>query len=47
MPRVADLFEARKAKDHSILAEATGVVSFGSPTKSKERLIITDLIMSV
>ncbi|CAC9599571.1 DNA-directed RNA polymerase beta' subunit (EC 2.7.7.6) [uncultured Gammaproteobacteria bacterium] len=41
LPRVADLFEARKAKDHSILAEATGVVSFGSPTKSKERLIIT------
>ncbi len=41
LPRVADLFEARKAKDHSILAEASGVVSFGNPTKSKERLIIT------
>jgi DNA-directed RNA polymerase subunit beta' len=41
LPRVADLFEARKAKDHSILAEATGVVSFGSSTKSKDRLIIT------
>ena len=42
LPRVADLFEARKAKDHSILAEASGVVSFGNPTKSKDRLIITN-----
>ncbi|MCH9745256.1 MAG: DNA-directed RNA polymerase subunit beta', partial [Proteobacteria bacterium] len=41
LPRVADLFEARKAKDHSILAEESGVVSFGNPTKSKDRLIIT------
>lgn len=41
LPRVADLFEARKAKDHSILAEAAGVISFGNPTKSKDRLIIT------
>jgi DNA-directed RNA polymerase subunit beta' len=41
LPRVADLFEARKAKDHSILAETSGVISFGNPTKSKDRLIIT------
>ena len=41
LPRVADLFEARKAKDHAILAETAGVVSFGSPTKSKVRLLIT------
>ena len=41
LPRVADLFEARKAKDHAILAELSGTVSFGSPTKSKTRLIIT------
>ncbi len=41
LPRVADLFEARKAKDHAILAECSGVVSFGKPTKSKSRLIIT------
>ena len=41
LPRVADLFEARKAKDHSILAEEGGVISFGNPTKSKDRLIIT------
>jgi DNA-directed RNA polymerase subunit beta' len=41
LPRVADLFEARKAKDHAILAESAGVVSFGKPTKSKERLLIS------
>jgi len=41
LPRVADLFEARKAKDHAILAETAGVVSFGIPTKSKVRLLIT------
>jgi DNA-directed RNA polymerase subunit beta' len=41
LPRVADLFEARKAKDNSILAEEAGVISFGNPTKSKDRLIIT------
>ena len=41
LPRVADLFEARKAKDHAILSESAGVVSFGKPTKSKERLLIT------
>ena len=41
LPRVADLFEARKAKDHAILAESAGVVSFGNPTKSKVRMLIT------
>ena len=43
LPRVADLFEARKAKDHAILAETVGVISFGSPTKSKVRMLITGL----
>jgi DNA-directed RNA polymerase subunit beta' len=42
LPRVADLFEARKPKDPAILAEATGTVSFGKETKGKQRLIITD-----
>ena len=42
LPRVADLFEARKTKDPAILAEATGTVSFGKETKGKRRLIITD-----
>ncbi len=42
LPRVADLFEARKPKEPSILAEATGIVSFGKDTKGKQRLVITD-----
>ncbi len=42
LPRVADLFEARKPKDSAILAEYTGTVSFGKETKGKRRLIITD-----
>ncbi|TXH12662.1 MAG: DNA-directed RNA polymerase subunit beta', partial [Gammaproteobacteria bacterium] len=40
LPRVADLFEARKPKDPAILAEISGVVSFGKDTKGKQRLII-------
>ncbi len=42
LPRVADLFEARKPKDPAILAEKSGTVSFGKETKGKRRLIITD-----
>jgi len=42
LPRVADLFEARKPKESAILAEATGTVSYGKDTKGKQRLIITD-----
>ena len=41
LPRVADLFEARKPKEPSILAEISGVVSFGKETKGKQRLVIT------
>lgn len=41
LPRVADLFEARKPKEPAILAEITGTVSFGKETKGKRRLIIT------
>jgi len=41
LPRVADLFEARKPKDQALLAEASGTVSFGKDTKGKQRLIIT------
>ena len=39
---MADLFEARKPKDPAILAECSGIVSFGKDTKGKQRLIITD-----
>jgi DNA-directed RNA polymerase subunit beta' len=42
LPRVADLFEARKPKEAAILAEVSGTVSFGQETKGKNRLIITD-----
>ncbi|MCS4309555.1 DNA-directed RNA polymerase subunit beta' [Rheinheimera pacifica] len=41
LPRVADLFEARKPKDPAILAEISGVISFGKETKGKRRLLIT------
>jgi DNA-directed RNA polymerase subunit beta' len=41
LPRVADLFEARKPKDPFILAEISGTVSFGRETKGKQRLVIT------
>ncbi len=41
LPRVADLFEARKPKEPSILAEISGLVSFGKETKGKVRLVIT------
>ncbi|MEM7433095.1 MAG: DNA-directed RNA polymerase subunit beta' [Pseudomonadota bacterium] len=42
LPRVADLFEARKPKEPAILAEITGTISFGKETKGKQRLVITD-----
>lgn len=43
LPRVADLFEARRPKDAAILAEISGIVSFGKETKGKRRLLITSL----
>ncbi|HUH57532.1 MAG TPA: DNA-directed RNA polymerase subunit beta' [Pseudomonadales bacterium] len=41
LPRVADLFEARRPKEASILAEVSGTISFGKETKGKRRLVIT------
>jgi DNA-directed RNA polymerase subunit beta' len=41
LPRVAELFEARKPKDHAIIAEVDGEVSFGKDTKGKRKVIIT------
>ena len=41
LPRVAELFEARKPKDPAILATHSGVVSFGKEVKTKIRLVIT------
>jgi len=43
LPRVAELFEARIPKDAGMLAECTGIVSFGKETKGKQRLVITDV----
>ena len=42
LPRVADLFEARKPKEPAILSEMTGTVSYGKETKGKKRLVITN-----
>jgi DNA-directed RNA polymerase subunit beta' len=42
LPRVADLFEARKPKEAAILAEVSGTISFGKETKGKQRLVITN-----
>ena len=43
LPRVADLFEARKPKEHSILAEIAGTFAFGKETKGKKRIQIFPL----
>lgn len=42
LPRVADIFEARKPKYPAIIAIASGKISFGKDTKSKRKLLITD-----
>lgn len=41
LPRVIELFEARKPKESAVMAEATGTVSFGRETLTKVRLMIT------
>ncbi len=41
LPRVADLFEARKPKEPAILADVSGIFSFGKETKGKQRIVIT------
>ena len=40
LPRVAELFEARKPKDHAIISEGEGVVEFGKDYKSKRRIVV-------
>jgi DNA-directed RNA polymerase subunit beta' len=40
LPRVAELFEARRPKDHAIIAELTGTIRFGRDYKNKRRVII-------
>jgi len=41
LPRVAELFEARKPKDAAVITEIDGMVSFGKDTKGKRKLIVT------
>jgi DNA-directed RNA polymerase subunit beta' len=43
LPRVAELFEARKPKDHAIISEIDGIVSFGKDTKGKRKVVMTPL----
>jgi DNA-directed RNA polymerase subunit beta' len=40
LPRVAELFEARRPKDHAIIAEISGTVEFGKDYKNKQRISI-------
>jgi DNA-directed RNA polymerase subunit beta' len=41
LPRVAELFEARRPKDHAILSETEGRVTFGKDYKAKRRIVVT------
>jgi DNA-directed RNA polymerase subunit beta' len=41
LPRVAELFEARKPKDHAIISEIDGEISFGKDTKGKRKVVVT------
>ncbi|MBS1985289.1 MAG: DNA-directed RNA polymerase subunit beta' [Bdellovibrionales bacterium] len=41
LPRVAELFEARKPKDCAVIAAIDGVVSFGKDTKGKRKVLVT------
>ena len=41
LPRVAELFEARKPKEFAVISEIEGTVSFGKDTKGKRKLVIT------
>jgi DNA-directed RNA polymerase subunit beta' len=41
LPRVAELFEARKPKEFAVISEITGAVSFGKDSKGKRKVVIT------
>ncbi|HMK65974.1 MAG TPA: DNA-directed RNA polymerase subunit beta' [Thermodesulfobacteriota bacterium] len=41
LPRVAELFEVRKPKEHAVISEIDGVVTFGKHTKGKRKVIVT------
>jgi len=41
LPRVSELFEARRPKDPALIAKITGSIAFGKPLRGKKRIIIT------
>ena len=41
LPRVAELFEARKPKDHAVITEIDGYISFGKDSKGKRKVVVT------
>ena len=41
LPRVAELFEARKPKETAVISEVDGLVSFGKDTKGKRKVLVT------
>jgi len=41
LPRVAELFEARKPKECSVVSEVDGIISFGADTKGKRKVLVT------
>ena len=46
LPRVSELFEARKPKDLAQLSEIDGNIDFGKPLRGKQRVIVTNLVTS-
>jgi len=42
LPRVSELFEARRPKEIAVLATFDGIVSFGKPLRNKQRIVVTD-----
>lgn len=47
LPKVAEIFEARKPKDHAVISEIEGYVEFGKDYKSKRRIIVRPVDKSV
>jgi DNA-directed RNA polymerase subunit beta' len=41
LPRVAELFEVRKPKEHAVITEIDGIVTFGKHSKGKRKVIVT------
>lgn len=41
LPRIAELFEARKPKDFAVISEIDGVVTFGKDSKGKRKIVVT------